>query len=78
MSTLYKHQRKPLTAAIIPGYSEERNIAGVLEALHASDILDEIIVVDDASTDHTPSIVKQFNVRLIQLETKPKYKAKDN
>ena len=60
MTSFYNQQRKPLTAAIIPTFNEERNVAGVLEALHLSDILDEIIVVDDGSDDKTVEIVRKF------------------
>ncbi len=60
MLSLYNHQHRPLIAAIIPGYNEERNIAGVLEALHLSDILDEIIIVDDGSDDKTVEIARKF------------------
>jgi glycosyltransferase involved in cell wall biosynthesis len=62
MSLLYNHQRKPLIAAIIPTYNEERNVAGVLEALHLSNILDEIIIVDDGSVDKTIEIVGKFAI----------------
>ena len=60
MSLLYYNQRKPLIAAIIPTYNEERNVAGVLEALRLSAILDEIIIVDDGSVDKTVEIVRKF------------------
>jgi len=60
MSSLYNKQRKPFIAAIIPSYNEERNIAGVLETLHASDILHEIIIVDDGSDDKTVEIARKF------------------
>ncbi len=60
MSSLYNYQPKPLIAAIIPTYNEERNVAGVLEVLHLSDILDEIIIVDDGSVDKTVEIVRKF------------------
>jgi glycosyltransferase involved in cell wall biosynthesis len=73
MTTFYDNQRKPHIAAIIPTYNEERNVAGVLEALHASDILDEIIIVDDGSVDKTVEIVRKFaetdrRVQVIQHE----------
>jgi hypothetical protein len=51
MFSKYKPQTKPLIAAIIPTYNEEINVAGVLEVLHATSILDEIILVDDGSSD---------------------------
>ncbi len=65
----------PFVSIIIPVRNRPDEIKACLESLlvldYPSDKL-EIIVVDDASTDHTPSIVKQFNVRLIQLETNQK------
>lgn len=73
MNSFYNQPRKPLIAAIIPTFNEERNIAGVLEALHLSDILDEIIIVDDGSDDKTVEIVRKFSetdrrMRVIQHE----------
>jgi hypothetical protein len=53
------HSAKSSISAIIPAYNEERNIAGVLEVLQATDFLKEIIVVDDGSTDSTARIVEQ-------------------
>ena len=48
---------QPIIAAIIPIYNEEFNVSGVLEVLHATDILDEIILVDDGSSDKTVKIL---------------------
>jgi glycosyltransferase involved in cell wall biosynthesis len=59
MFSKYKPQTKPLIAAIIPTYNEEINVAGVLEVLHATSILDEIILVDDGSSDGTVKILLQ-------------------
>ena len=50
---------RPLIAAILPTYNEELNVPGVLEVLHATDILDEIILVDDGSKDKTVEILNQ-------------------
>jgi glycosyltransferase involved in cell wall biosynthesis len=73
MSSLYNYQRKPLIAAIIPTYNEERYVSGVMDALRLSDILDEIIIVDDGSVDKTIEIVRKFaatdrRVQIIQHE----------
>jgi len=73
MSSLHNHPGKPLIAAIIPTFNEERNITGVLEALHLSDILDEIIIVDDGSVDRTVEIAHKFaatdrRIQVIQHE----------
>jgi glycosyltransferase involved in cell wall biosynthesis len=50
---------KPFIAAILPAYNEEGNIAPVLQVLHDTEILDEILLVDDGSTDHTAGIMHQ-------------------
>ncbi len=52
---------------IIPAYNEEKNITKVfeqLEKLKISEIAD-ILVIDDASTDHTAKVVKENNYDLI-------------
>jgi glycosyltransferase involved in cell wall biosynthesis len=59
MSSLHDHQNKPLIAAIIPTYNEEINVAGILEVLHATTILDEVIFVDDGSSDRTVEILQR-------------------
>jgi hypothetical protein len=51
--------RKPLIAAILPTYNEELNVSGVLEVLHATSMLDEIILVDDGSQDKTVEILQR-------------------
>jgi hypothetical protein len=51
--------RTPHIAAILPMYNEELNVAGVLEVLRQTDMLDEIIAVDDGSRDRTVEILKQ-------------------
>jgi hypothetical protein len=51
--------RKALIAAILPMFNEENNVRGVIDVLLATEILDEIILVDDGSTDHTIEVLKQ-------------------
>jgi polyisoprenyl-phosphate glycosyltransferase len=48
---------KPVIAAIIPVYNEELNVNIVLQVLLATSILDEIILVDDGSSDRTLKIL---------------------
>jgi glycosyltransferase involved in cell wall biosynthesis len=50
---------KPCISAIIPVYNEALNVSGVLEVLRATSILDEIILVDDGSTDNSLEILRQ-------------------
>lgn len=50
-------ENSPLIAAIIPAYNEARRIEQVLKVLHQVDCLDEILVVDDGSSDGTAGVV---------------------
>lgn len=43
-------------AAIVPAYDEERRISTVLDAITQSDLVDEVIVVDDGSSDKTSEV----------------------
>ena len=56
--------KKITVSAIIPVFDEERTIAGVIAALLASPLLDEVIVVNDGSTDSSPKIIKSFKPRI--------------
>jgi mycofactocin system glycosyltransferase len=65
----------PFVSVIIPVHNRPEEINACLESLgqlaYPSEKL-EIIVVDDASTDHTPDVIKKFNVHLIVLEENKK------
>lgn len=52
--------RKPLIAAILPSYNEARNIGIVMEVLRHTRGIDEIIFVDDGSTDGTVEQIQEF------------------
>jgi len=53
--------------SIIPVYNEERTIEDVLKVLVESKMLDEIVVVNDGSTDNTQKIIEKFKVKIINL-----------
>lgn len=54
------------TSVIIPAYNEEKFLAACLQSLmEQKEKADEIIVVDNNSTDKTVAIAKQFPVRII-------------
>lgn len=52
---------------IIPAYNEENQIGAVLDALSAPDIAEvaDVLVMNDASTDHTGKIVREHGVSLV-------------
>lgn len=55
-----KINHKPLLSVVIPAYNEEKTIATVLKAVAASGIeRQEVIVVDDGSTDATRQLLKK-------------------
>lgn len=56
-------------AAVVPVYNEENRIGSVLSVLEACNLLDEIIVVNDGSTDGTlAQIPRENGVRPFSLE----------
>jgi mycofactocin glycosyltransferase len=58
----------PLVSIVIPVYNRPAEIAECLTSLQTLDYPDhkiEVIVVDDASRDHTAAVVRRFGVRLI-------------
>lgn len=54
--------------AVVPVYNEANTIRGVVEALLACERIGEVIVVDDASTDETATVLKGLPVRLVANE----------
>ncbi|MEK7648326.1 MAG: glycosyltransferase family 2 protein [Patescibacteria group bacterium] len=52
-------------AAIIPALNEEQNIANVIRPLRQSRLVNEIIVIDDGSTDRTARVAQSAGARVI-------------
>jgi len=50
----------------IPAYNEELSIGSVLHKSKKVDVVDDILVVDDGSTDETSDIAKDFGVKVIR------------
>lgn len=47
-------------SCLIPAYNEGANIGRVLEVVHKLSFLDEIIILDDGSSDNTSEVVRQY------------------
>lgn len=59
------------TTAILPIFNEEKTVAKVLTVLLGSLQLNEVVVVDDASTDNSLNVIKSFQsdkLKIIHLE----------
>ncbi len=58
----------PRVSVVIPTHNGAATLAACLESLQASTLAPyEIVVVDDASTDHTAEIATRFNCRVIRV-----------
>jgi len=53
------------TAAIIPAHNEEKTIFNIIKAAKGCKFLDEIIVVDDGSSDKTAEVAKAQGVKVV-------------
>jgi len=63
-------QRYSDCSILIPAYNEEATIGPILQEITDSDLFEEIIVVNDGSTDSTGEMVKEFpHVKLITNRT---------
>lgn len=65
-----EQKKKKRISCIIPAHNEEKGIFNTLQAvMEAGDCIDEILVIDDGSTDRTRDIVLTFpSVRLLVNE----------
>jgi glycosyltransferase involved in cell wall biosynthesis len=64
----FMHTKSPFFSVIVPTYNEEDYIANCIKSLLNQDIDKnsyEVIVIDNASTDKTAKIVKNFPVKLV-------------
>ncbi len=54
---------------VLPAYNEESRIVDTLKAVKSLSLVDEIIIVNDGSTDRTAEQVREMGITLIDLPT---------
>ena len=56
-------------ATIIPAHNEEKSLGLIVRVAKSNDLVNEVIVVDDGSTDSTSDIARDNGARVIKLDT---------
>lgn len=63
----YSTDFRPTVSVLIPAYNEEKTIANTIESIKAQTYpIEEIIVVDDSSTDKTAEIARSLGVKIVK------------
>jgi len=57
---------KGTVSIIIPAFNEEDRIGATIDAIRAAKLADEIVIIDDGSTDGTSKVALEKNVRLVR------------
>jgi glycosyltransferase involved in cell wall biosynthesis len=58
----------PFTSVVIPIYNEQATVGDLVETLLACDLVDEVVCVDDGSTDASREILRSFGSRIALVE----------
>jgi len=53
--------------AIVPAYNEESTVGEVINVLNQVDLIDDIVVVSDGSTDDTVKVAIEHGARVVEL-----------
>ncbi|MEW5706839.1 MAG: glycosyltransferase family 2 protein [Actinomycetota bacterium] len=62
------NQELPRIAVIVPALNEESRIGAVLEVLTNVALIEEVIVVDDGSTDRTSEVARKYGAKVLRHE----------
>lgn len=62
------NDKKKKVVAVIPVYNEEDFIENTINNIKKIELIDEIVVVNDGSTDRTSEIVNKLDVTLINID----------
>lgn len=60
--------RREKILVVVPVYNEEDKIKDTIAGLKEIDLIDEIVIVNDGSTDNTKEVIKNLDVTTINLE----------
>jgi len=65
-----KLKKQRTVSAVVPVFNEEKTVAGVIKTLLENALIDEVICINDGSTDKSLSILKEFKdkIQLINLK----------
>lgn len=68
---------KHTVTAIVPAYNEEKTVSTVLEVILASIQVDEVICINDGSTDNTLKVINKFKPKIKVIDI-PENRGKGN
>jgi glycosyltransferase involved in cell wall biosynthesis len=58
----------PRTSAIVPVFNEQQTVGAVVDTLLSSSLIDEVVCVNDGSTDQSLAILRRFGDRIVLVD----------
>lgn len=58
-------------SAIVPVFNEQRTVARVVETLLECGLIDEVLCINDGSTDRSLEVLRQFGDRIVLVDLQP-------